>query len=757
MAPTYCETLTPKISNYLALFLLLTGFLGAQEPAMLSGFISDAGSGENIYGANVYLQKTTVGSVSNIEGYYVLSDVAPGKYVLVVSFIGFQEYNQEVVLQPGERKVLDIALEPNVLQGETVQVTGKHTAFKRQVQLSKVSLDPRQIAAVPQVGEVDLFRALQQLPGVNAESDFSSGLIIRGGDSDQNLVLLDGITVYNPSHLLGMFSNFITDGLRDVELLKGGYPAEYGGRLSSVVNVHSKEGNQKSFNMNGEVSMVSSKFLMEGPIRNGAWLVTGRRTYLDKMLDAFRALNLTTFDLPYYFYDLQANIFQNLSASDRLSVSAYLGDDVLDWIAANMHFSWGNQTLSSRFRHVFSPRLFSNFMVAHSRFDIRSQLGGDEALRERDVILDITTKGDLTYYAGGEREIKFGFEAKKLHISYISWFGEEEQFRLQQHPFYTGIYGQLNWHPSKWVLVTGLRLNYYDAARRKFHLAPRFSLKRILGEKTSLTFSLNRYYQNIFALNDEFNMKIMNAWIAQDTTVNTPYSNEAIVGFKTTLPSATTVSVESYYKRMYNLYVFKNEIASYDQTIIDPRAADFFEPTDAEAFGLEFLLEHAVGRVNGQVSYTRSWVIKQIKDEPRYWANWDRRDNLKVVANWRINKKWDFGSSLDAYTGIPYTPILGFYTYYEPGYSTPLYIEIPGDRNSQRLPFYQRLDVAITRHYRFTKWDLDVKLNIINLLNHKNYFRVTYNTSPLKEGEPPEQIRLQLLPFLPTLGVRAQF
>jgi hypothetical protein len=723
---------------------------------MLSGFISDAGSGENIYGANVYLQKTTVGSVSNIEGYYVLSDIHPGKYMLVVSFIGFQEYRAEVALKPGERKVLDIALEPNVLQGETVQVTGERTAFERQVQLSKVSLDPRQIAAVPQVGEVDLFRALQQLPGVNAESDFSSGLIIRGGDSDQNLVLLDGITVYNPSHLLGMFSNFITDGLRDVELLKGGYPAEYGGRLSSVVNVHSKEGNQKSVNMNGEVSMVSSKFLMEGPIRNGAWLVTGRRTYLDKMLDAFRALNLTTFDLPYYFYDLQANVFQNLSASDRLSVSAYLGDDVLDWMAANMHFSWGNQTLSSRFRHIFSPRLFSNFMVAHSRFDIRSQLGGDEALRERDVILDITTKGDLTYYAGGDREIKFGFEAKKLHISYISWFGEEEQFRLQQHPFYTGIYGQLNWHPPGWVLVTGLRLNYYDAAKRKFHLAPRFSLKRILGEKTSLTFSLNRYYQHIFALNDEFNMKIMNAWIAQDTTISTPYSNEAIIGFKTTLPSATTLSVESYYKRMYNLYVFKNEIASYDQTIIDPRAADFFEPTDAEAFGLELLLEHELGRVNGQVSYTRSWVIKQIKNEPRYWANWDRRDNLKMVINWRINRKWDFGSSLDAYTGIPYTPILGFYTYYEPGYSTPLYIEIPGDRNSQRLPFYQRLDVAFTRHFRFKKWDLDIKLNIINLLNHKNYFRVTYDTSPLKEGEPPEQIKLQLLPFLPTLGIRVQ-
>lgn len=724
---------------------------------MLSGFISDAGSGENIYGANVYLQKTSVGSVSNNEGYYVLSDIPPGKYVLVVSFIGFQEYRVEIVLKPGERKVLDIALESNVLQGEIVQVTGERTAFERQVQLSKVSLDPRQIAAVPQVGEVDLFRALQQLPGVNAESDFSSGLIIRGGDSDQNLVLLDGITVYNPSHLLGIFSNFITDGLRDVELLKGGYPAEYGGRLSSVVNVHSKEGNQKSFNMNGEVSMVSSKFLMEGPLHNGAWLVTGRRTYLDKMLDAFRALNLTSFDLPYYFYDLQANVFQNLSASDRISVSAYLGDDVLDWRAANMHFSWGNQTLSSRFRHIFSPRLFSNFMVAHSRFDIRSQLGGDEALRERDVILDITTKGDLTYYAGGEREIKFGFEAKKLHISYISWFGEEEQFRLQQHPFYTGIYGQLNWHPPGWVLVTGLRLNYYDAAKRKFHLAPRFSLKKILGEKTSLTFSLNRYYQHIFALNDEFNMKIMNAWIAQDTTINTPYSNEIIIGFKTTFPSATTLSVESYYKRMYNLYVFKNEIASYDQTIIDPRAADFFEPTNAEAFGVELLLEHELGRVNGQVSYTRSWVIKQIKNEPRYWANWDRRDNLKMVVNWRINRKWDLGSSIDAYTGIPYTPILGFYTYYEPGYSTPSYIEIPGDRNSERLPFYQRLDVAFTRHYRFEKWDLDVKLNIINLLNHKNYHRVTYVTSPLKEGEPPEQIKLQLLPFLPTIGLRAQF
>ncbi|NOZ04692.1 MAG: TonB-dependent receptor [FCB group bacterium] len=741
----------------LLIFTVLVSVVWGQESAVISGFVTDEKSGESIYGANIFLKDTPYGSVSNIEGYYVLSNIPPGDYTYVVSFIGYKRFERKISLGGGETRVLNAALQSEILTGQAVYVSGERTAFKRQIQLSQINMSPRQIASMPRVGEVDLFRALQQLPGVNAENDFSAGLIVRGGDTDQNLILLDGITVYNPSHLMGMFSNFITDGLRDAELIKGGIPAEYGGRLSSVLNVRSKDGNQKKNHFKGEISMISSKLLAEGPIPKGAWVVAARRTYVDKMLAGFRKLNLTDFELPYYFYDVQANVFQNITDNDRLSFSAYFGDDVLDWTAANMYFSWGNKTISSRLRHIFSQSLFSNFMVAYSRFDIRTEFGGDDAVHEEDEIKDFTMKGDLTYYHSGEHEFKFGFELKNLDISYRSWFGEDEQFRLEQQPVYGGFYSQLNWHPKGWVLVTGLRLNYYDAIKQKFRLAPRFSLKRLVGEWSAITFSINRYYQYIFTFNDEFNMRILNAWVAQDTTIATPYSNELLIGFNTKITQGIDATVEAYYRRMYNLYVFKNVFASFDQEIINPRSSDFFEPTDAEAMGIEFLFQRNFGRLSGLGSYTLSWVVKQIADEPRYWANWDRRHNVKLILNWRINQKWDLATTLNAYSGVPYTPILGFFTYYEPGYSNPIYFEIPGTRNSKRLPYYERFDLGLTRHFTFKTWKMDVYFSLINLTNHENIFRIVYDTSPLNEGQPPVLNKLKMFPLIPIIGVRGEF
>lgn len=724
------------------------------QQAVISGFITEKKSGEAIYGANAYLKDTHLGIISNIEGYYVIPQIQPGEYTLIVSFIGFTEFKQDITLTEGQLVRINIELEPTVLAGEAIEVSGERTAYEREVQISKMHLNTRQITNMPAIGEVDLFRALQQLPGVNAETDFSAGLIVRGGDSDQNLILLDGITVYNPSHLMGMFSNFITEGLRDAELIKGGYPAEYGGRLSSVLNVRSKDGNQKEFKLKGEVSMLSSKILAEGPLYNGAYLITARRTYVDKLLDLGRKLGVTDFTLPYYFYDIQANIFQNLTPNDRLSITAYMGDDVLNWTDAEMYFSWGNQTISTRLRHIFNPRLFSNFLLAFSQFEIVTEFGGDDLIHEKDVIKDISTKGDLTYYYSDDTEIKFGYEYKNLGISYRSWFGDNEQFRLIQNPNYLGLYSQVNWHPHRWVIAAGLRLNYYDIQQEKYYLAPRLSVKRLFGEWSALTFSINRYYQFIYSITDEFNMRVINAWVAQDSTINTAYANELLSGFSTKLPGNINFTFEAYYKQLYNLYIFRNDFASFDMELLDPKASEIFDKTDADAFGYEILMKRELGNINGMFSYTQSWVIKQIVNEPRYWANWDRRHNMKVVLNWRLNKKWDFGTTFNWYTGLPYTSTIGFHTYYETGYSWAQYIEIPGIRNGQRLPSYNRLDLGATRHFRFKKWNMDFYLNAINLTNHPNYFQQRYITDPLNEESPPEKVRLQMLPLLVTFGFR---
>lgn len=459
------------------LLLYFIAFSSAQDSGMISGFIYDATSRESLIGANVYLSGTDLGIATNSDGYYVIQNIFPGDYELNISYLGFDHVKKAIQVGPGESLQLDIELAPAVVELTTIDVSAEKLERKVNMQVSRTNLNVRQLKSVPQLGEADLFRTLQSLPGVLTENDFSTGLIIRGGNSDQNLILLDGITVYNPSHVGGVFSNFILDAVKEADLLKGGFNAEYGGRLSAVLNVRSREGNQKEFHGKGSLSLLSAQTTLEGPIGKGAWVASGRRTWFDKVFAG------TKLEFPYYFWDFQGHVFQDLTANDRLSFSWYAGDDDLYWDEFELRGKWGNETYSMNYRKLFCRRLVSNLLLAKSRFDIYFGLGGDAGIGERDYISDITTRNDWTYFWSDKAQLKFGWEVKDLDFVYFAeGFGEnlyESRTSTNEAASYTKL---KYWPTQKWMIEPGFRVGYYGNSATKIFYDPRFATKFLLTD-----------------------------------------------------------------------------------------------------------------------------------------------------------------------------------------------------------------------------------------------------------------------------------
>ena len=293
------------IRSWYVVFIVIFFFIAQlnAQSSIVSGFISDSSSGEALIGANVILQETGQGMATDINGYYIIQDIVPGNYILMVSYVGFSLSKKTLNISEGESIKLNISLAEEVVELSQIEVSAEQLQRKVNIQPSKINLSPRMMKAAPALAEPDLFRTIQALPGVLTTSEFSTGLVIRGGNTDQNLILLDGVTVYNPSHLGGIFSNFIVDGVKEAELIKGAYNAEYGGRLSAVLNIISREGNQKKFEGKANLSLLSAQATIEGPFYKGAWVFSGRRTYFDKIFQ-----NVPTIP-PYYFYDIQSHIY----------------------------------------------------------------------------------------------------------------------------------------------------------------------------------------------------------------------------------------------------------------------------------------------------------------------------------------------------------------------------------------------------------------------------------------------------------------
>ena len=707
--------------------------LNAQS-GIISGFISDSSSAEALIGANVILQETGQGMATDINGYYIIQDITPGNYVLMVSYVGFKLKKEKLKISDGQSIKLDISLSEDVVELTQIEVTAEQIQRKSNIQPSKINLSPRMMKAAPALAEPDLFRTIQALPGVLTTSEFSTGLVIRGGNTDQNLILLDGVTVYNPSHLGGIFSNFIVDGVKEAELIKGAYNAEYGGRLSAVLNIISREGNQKKFEGKANLSLLSAQATIEGPFYKGAWVFSGRRTYFDKIFQ-----NVPTIP-PYYFYDIQSHIYTDLTSKDRLSLSFYNGVDDLLFDTFGLTGRWGNRTVSAQYRRVFSEKLIGNFLYANSLFFTEFGLGGSNGLVSDNQIDDATVAANFSWFKSSESTLKFGAQIKNLGFLYTNSFNDSLQFEINTKPKEFANYMKLKYSASKrLILEPGLRINLYDVYSDSIFPDLRFGMKYLLNDNRYLNFSVGNYHQFIATFQDDYNPNILDQWIAVDNSVSPAKSSQIVLGYEEYIKDLYKIQVEGYYKDIKNLFTFEDTRATTDEAISDSVLSDIVTPSDGYAYGLELFAQKMSGRLSGWLAYTFSVSRKSMnsifyEEEEEYYNSWDRTHSFSALGNYIFNNKWDMNWKLSLQSGQAYTPIIGYYNQILPEGPDEVYRTIPGTRNSARYSPYSRLDLGIVYHTKLFGSKMDIYVQVINVLNRKNIFRKSYNVGSTYNG-----------------------
>ena len=718
-------------------FILIFLFLITQSVAqstMISGFISDSSSGEALIGANVILQETGQGMATDINGYYIIQDIVPGNYVLMVSYVGFSLRKEKLSISDRQSIKLNIALSEEVVELSQVEVTAEQIQRKANIQPSKINLSPRMMKAAPALAEPDLFRTIQALPGVLTTSEFSTGLVIRGGNTDQNLILLDGVTVYNPSHLGGIFSNFIVDGVKEAELIKGAYNAEYGGRLSAVLNIISREGNQKKFEGKANLSLLSAQATLEGPFYKGAWVLSGRRTYFDQIFKSNPNIP------PYYFYYIQSHVYSDLTPKDRLSISFYNGIDDLLFGTFGLAGRWGNNTLSTQYRRVFSEKLIGNFLYANSLFFTEFGLGGSNGLNSDNQIDDATVAANFSWFKSSESTIKFGAQLKNLGFLYTNTFGDSLQFKIETKPKEFASYAKLKYSPSeKFIFEPGIRINLYNVYSDSIFPDLRLGMKYLLTDDRYINFSLGNYHQFIATFQDDYNPTILDQWIAVDNSVAPAKSSQIVLGYEEYINDLYKLQVEGYYKDIKNLFTFEESRATTDEAVSDSALSDIVTPSNGYAYGLELFAQKMSGRLSGWLAYTFSVSRKSMNSifydkNEEYYNSWDRTHSFSALGNYLINNKWDMNWKLSLQSGQAYTPIIGYYNQILPGSPDEVFRTIPGTRNSARYSPYSRLDLGIVYHTKIFGSKMDVYIQIINVFNKKNTFRKSYSVGSIYNG-----------------------
>lgn len=741
------------------IIFLLTSCLAAAIDGTISGFVRDFDNGEFLPWANVVVKDTNLGAATNDDGYYVIHNLPPGGYTLVFSMMGYERVEKEVRIQANKTEKVDVMLKPNVIEMEDIVKTAERERFEREVEISTSTISARQLKTVPTLAEADVFRTLQLLPGVVSRSDFSSQLYVRGGSPDQNLVLLDGVSVYNPFHLFGLFSTFNPDAIKEVEFMTGGFPAEYGGRLSSVLNITNNEGNSQEFQGSANISMLSAKTTLQGPIPRGSYLISARRTYFDQLFKN------TEYHLPYYFYDFQGKINFDVNDNHRLTLSGFYGDDKLDYnlssdedaeddFSVGINWLWGNRTTSLKWRWMIHPDLYSEVWLTRSHFKLNLDLNIDAtslaSLNIVNSILDRSIKADFNYFGIENHGIKFGASQSWLDFKYAFALNSYQLFDYRTKPALTAVYAQDQWQLSNLFSIrAGARLEHYSIGNyTKF--SPRVGLKYRLTHNLALKGSFGLYHQFLTtASSDDQNFSFIDLWFPLTKQYDPLSAIHYVGGFEWWLPSDLIFTGEVYYKSMNNLLEI-NEQGDFT------REDDDFIIGDGYATGFEILLKKSMGRSNGWIGYSFSLTKRNI-DALTFYPKHDQRHNFNAVFNYDLGRGWTTGLVFTLGTGMPYTPALGKYYRYEwdPDNNVmeeEIYNRM-GDKNSQRYPTYHRMDVSIRKQWNF--WGLETYpyLQIINVYNQKNVFLYFWD----HDSNPSKFKAVPMFPFLPTIGMEINF
>ena len=744
------------IRYWLAALLAAMPAAAAQTPGVtLSGFVTDADNGESLPLASIVLAQVQLGAASNSSGYYAVKEIPAGTYEVVISYIGYKSWRDTLAFSDQDVR-LDVALQVESVDLEEIVIQAeRREELEQATQSSFIALQVEPLQQMPAIGEADLLRSLQLLPGIQSASDISSGLYVRGGGPDQTAILLDHIPLYNPSHLFGFFSTFNPDAIKDVQLYKGAYPAAYGRTLGAVLDVSNREGNRQRFSGRGGISLIASRLLAEGPVGQGSWMMAGRRTYLEPVLSAVRSFDI---DIPlnYYFYDFNGKVNQRWG-DDTFTVSTYWGQDDLRVDAEEEDESfadlrWGNRAVTVRWTRVFSPTLFGHFMAAGSSYEntlLFSFFGTEFGVTNS--IRDWSLKGDVDYFANRDHTLTLGFLATLFEFDYSQSFNQEEE-TLYQKSVLASAYIQDEWQAGPTTrLRLGGRAAYFSVGDR-LQFMPRLSLSRALSENIRVKAAGGMYRQYLQLITSEA-FSGGDFWVPLDDTVEPGRSYQGVIGTEWNPSRRYQLSVEAYYTDLANLVVLDNAVAVDSEST---RSEDIFKSGGTGwASGVEVFLQRRTGPLTGWVGYTLGWTRRTFSELNRGLAfppKYDRRHDLSFVVSYQAGK-WRLGSNLVYATGQAFTPASARYSLREPTTGSLQDYVLPAERNSARLLPYHRLDASASRKFGLWGADVEFYLQIFNIYSRRNEWFVQFNTNnPETEPEVIKQ-----LPIVPTLGFNFSF
>ncbi len=763
--------------KYVVIILLICPLWATAQRVSLKGYVKDSVTNEFLIGATIELAEAKVGVATNAYGFFSLS-VEKGTYTARINYLGYKMYAKKITIDVNKEQ--DFFLSPTAISLEEVVVSSeKENINVTKNEMSVNQLDVKTIKQIPYVlGEADIIKAIQLLPGVTSVNEGAGGFNVRGGSADQNLVLLDEAVVYNSSHVFGFFSVFNADAIKGVKLYKGGIPANYGGRLSSVLDVHMNEGNSNKFTGKGGIGLIASRLTLEGPLGKksdgsapGSFLLSGRRSYADIFLPLSSDTSINRSKV--YFYDLNMRTNYKLGSRDRLYLSGYFGRDYLE-LPASFGNSWGNATATLRWNHTFGNKLFANITGIYSNFDYQIKFFPANSFQWKSSLSDYSVKADFNYYLsnnnfsfglgttyhtfepgtimplGSKSTIKnTNYKERKAFVSFF-YVGNEQKLseRLTIHYGLRVSYfarlanDSLKIYKDDKPVVFDATINSYrsgvvsekrfmqedESFAQNVGWEPRFSATYVINDKSSIKTSYNRMFQYIHLLSSSTSPTPLDVYTPSSTFIKPQIADQVAIGYFNNLKNNTyELSFETYYKWLQNQFDFIDGASP----LFNENPETILLKGQGKAYGFEIMAKKNTGKLTGWVSYTYSRIQRQISGTDGgsginggnyYPANFDKPNNLAITGSYQLNKRWSLSANFVYQTGRPITYPVSKYTYN--GLVTPEY----SDRNQYRVPDYHRLDISATLKCKQRKhWSAQWIFGIYNVYNQQNaasiYFR----------------------------------
>jgi hypothetical protein len=694
----------------------------AQSTATVSGFVRDAETRETLLLANVVLAGTGMGSATNNSGYYAISGIRPGLYTLSVSYLGYTTFTRELTLTSGQELRLDVELSPVGFETEEVVVSADRDTEAEQRQLGATRMNTALIKELPTVLEPDVFRSLQLLPGVKAASDYSSGLYIRGGSPDQTLILLDGTTVYNPSHFFGFFSTFNPDAIKDVRLYKGAYPARFGGRIGSVVDIYNKDGNRNETHATASLGLLASRAMVEGPHGRGSWMLAVRRSTLEPLLSFARSQDVGGLPDMFYFVDANGKVNVDVGANDFVSVSFYAGQDVLRLPLANsfdVGLRYGNRTVSANWTHLFSDKLFSDFTATRSSYFSVPQFNAAGTASKRDnQVRDWSLKADLEYFPSSRRTVSGGVWAGLFTLRLNDTFDSQDVLTLEEaSPYASAFVEEKRRLGLLWTVTGGVRASWFSRGEY-FRIEPRLSVERQLAPGLFGQLGYGRYSQYLTLISNEA-FSGLDVWLTSANRVPPAWGDQVVAGLKWDSGQGVRIEGETYLRSMKDLFQldpFLPDVAGLDYD-------EFFHFGEGYAYGAELFVEKQTGRISGFLGYTFGITRRRFEtiDENAWFSpKYDRTHDLNLTTSLDVTRKWRLTSVFSYATGQAYTEPASQYRLSHSPFTRTSVDVLVSPFNRARLPAYHRLDIGATRRGKVFGADLELLLQVVNVYARRN-------------------------------------